>query len=38
MWGIDVGAGEPGKHLEFKHFRSSGGDRGKVLIDQLMGR
>ena len=38
MWGLDVGAGEPGKHLEFKHFRSSGGDRGKVLIDQLMGR
>jgi len=38
MWGIDVGAGTPGKHLSFEHYRDTGDDRSQVMLDQLMGR
>jgi len=38
MWGIDVGAGEPGKHLSFEHYRDTSDERSQVMIDQLMGR
>ena len=38
MWGIDVGAGVPGKHLSFEHYRDTSDERSKATLDQLMGR